>query len=96
MEFYVKHNVDLTKYGFYKKNEKHYWWRRKNKYNGALGMSVSLLDMRISFQSPSKDCIAVVCEMYKNGDIEMVEEDDLVQVRLTQEEVELIKERRKK
>lgn len=99
MQFIVKPHVDITKYGFILKDKDGtsvYIWFRKNKFGrGGVNMHYCVIDRRITVQSASSDCIAVLCEMYKNGDLEMVPEKAFINMKLTEEEVKIIKERRK-
>lgn len=95
MEFIVKPNVDLSKYGFKQNDENSWWWWRKTKYRGALNIIYNVGTRSLSFVSASKDSIAIVCEMYKNGDIEIVSSETFTTMKLTQEEIEMIKEKRR-
>lgn len=94
MEFIIKPETDLTKYGFEKRSDDCWYWWRKDNHRGALNIIVS--NGRLLIPSASKDCIAVICEMYKNGDIEIVSNDTFFTMKLTKEEVELINSRRSK
>lgn len=94
MEFLVKPNVDLKKYGFKQQDQWQWWWFRNSKYRGALNIIFNVDTRTLSFVSASKDSIAIVCEMYKNGDIDIVSSEDFITMKLTQEEVEMIKQRR--
>ena len=91
MEFVVKPNVDLSKYGFEKRDDE-WWWFRKTKYRGSLNIIIS--DRRVLIPSASKDSIAILCKMYKNNDLEIVSSETFTSMKLTEDEVELIKQRR--
>ena len=68
-DLYVKSVEAAEKYGFFQKHENEYWCRCGK---GALNMSFDGEEQRLSFYSPNKDCIALLCEMYKNGDLIIV------------------------
>ena len=95
MKFYLQKNADISRYGFIKQNDRFWFWYRTTKYGRN---NVNLIyyekDRRITISSASSDSIAVLCEMYKNGDIIYMEEDKLVNVSLTQEEYDMIMEKR--
>jgi len=93
MDFIVKKGIDLTKYGFEQRSDGCWYWWRKEKYIGALNMYI--VDNRVVIPSASKDSIATLCQMYKNGDLEIMSNDTFVTMKLTQDEIELIKNRRK-
>jgi hypothetical protein len=97
MLFIVKPNVDISKYGFVRREDRSttWCWWRKTKY-GRRGMNMHFYekDRRITVQSASSDCIAVLCKMYKNGDMEIHEELEYTNMKLTKEEVAMIEKMR--
>lgn len=96
MLFIVKPNVDMTKYNFVDMGANHWWWRNnRRRYRGAINLCYDELSKRIIIYSASSDAVALLCEMYKNGDIDILPEDEFVNMKLTQEEADLIEERRK-
>lgn len=97
MEILFNKECDLKKYGFIKAdNRDEYFWFRKTKYRGGLNIIANSRTKTIHLQSASKDAIAVLCEMYKNGDISFVDDVKFTTMKLTKEEVELIEKAREK
>lgn len=99
----VKNDTNIEKYGFARWNETgtEFVWARIKKsrfveVRGGINMFYHKSTKRITLQSASSDCIAVLCEMYKNGDIEFVADKDFVNMKLTKEEADLIAKRREK
>ena len=92
IQFYVPDCEKLYSYGFIYKSGR-YWWRRRR----TMAMWVCEDSQRLTFQSPSRDCIAVVCQMYKDGALVIKEdcEEATFNMKVTEEEMHLIYERRK-
>ena len=53
---------------------------------------------RMTIQSPSKDMIALICEMYKDGVVEIVDDQEpaTFNMKVTEEEMKVIFDLRKK
>lgn len=99
MVFIVKKGVDLKKYGFVQRTDKPtswYWWRKGRFGRGGMNMHYYEQDRRISIASASSDCIAVLCQMYKDGNLEIHNDNNFYKMNLTEEEVNIIVERRAK
>ena len=92
-QFYVKDLSKLKDYGFWLTDRHEYWWRLKR----ALNVIVHEDSGMMTFFSPSKDAIALVCEMYKNGIIEILDDEETAtyNMKVTEEEMKMIFERRK-
>ena len=94
--FYIKDISLAEKYGFFKPDPAatRYWWKI---VRTTVGMVIDEKDNRIRVCSASGDCIACLCEMYKNGDLEIAEtERQVLTVRLTEEELKMLQEMRAK
>ena len=94
--FYIKDISLAEKYGFFKPDPSatRYWWER---VRTTVGMVIDEKDNRIRVLSASGDCIAALCEMYKNGDVEIVEtEKQILIVRVNEEELKVLEEMRGK
>ena len=94
-QFYVVVPHRLEEFGFQKSQRSGRWFYQSHR---ATCVWMDEDSQRLIFQSPSKDCIAVICELYKNGIIEIC--DDNIEpyfvMKLTEEEMKLVFERRKK
>lgn len=92
-QFYVKDLSKLKDYGFWLTDRHEYWLRLKR----ALNVIVHEDSGMMTFFSPSKDAIALVCEMYKNGLIEILDDEETAtyNMKVTEEEMKMIFERRK-
>ena len=90
-QFYVKDLNKLSDFGFTQKDGR-YWLKIKRTPNIWVCKGSNYL----TFQSPSKDCIAVVCEMYKQGAIEILDEnkEGYHNMAVTEEEAQMIYEYR--
>lgn len=96
MLFILKPNVDITKYGFIDMGANNYWWRRRTeRRTGAINIVYNSTSRRITIYSASSDAVAVLCTMYKNGDMDILPDEDFVNMKLTIEEAEFIEQRRK-
>ena len=96
MKFFVKQSCDLSKYGFVEVREGCWFWHRPRKFgHGGVNMVVYTDDFRLTFQSASADAIAIVCQMYANDDIIIVDENDLYNMLLTEEEYNAVVKMRK-
>ena len=90
-EFYVKDTSVLKKYGFYLNNEKHCeeWWLRPKRTLQAIVRK----DHTIQFFSPNKNVIAILCEMYKQGEVEIINIEEnryTYAIKVSEEEREMI------
>lgn len=92
-QFYVADLSKLNDYGFFYKNGR-YWWRHKNR---TMAMWVCEHSQRLTFQSPSRECIAVVCEMYKDNVFTIVDDNaqETINMKVTEEEMKMIFDKRK-
>lgn len=90
-QFYVKEPSKLKDFGFNYKNGMYFIVTHR-----ATNIWVDEDSMRLVFQSPSKDCIAIVCEMYKQGVIEILDDEEKVtyNMKVTEEEMKWIFEKR--
>lgn len=93
-EYYVKDVEQLKLYGF------------QENYHGASNdlvfiynnrtpsMWVNKQTGRLTIQSPSKEAIFIICEMYKSGILEIIDIDEkqsaTIRMNLTPEEAELV------
>lgn len=94
--FYVNDLEKLKDYGFWKTDRCEYWLRIKNAVNAIVHEDSGMM----IFLSPSRDTIALVCEMYKNGLVEILddgeEERAVYNMKVTEEEKKMIFKKRKK
>lgn len=91
-QFYIKDLTRLKDYGFQHRNNR-YWFVSHR----ATCMWVMEDSQRLVFQSPSKDCIAIVCEMYKNNVLEIFDDNEIAtfNMKVTEEEMKMIYQIRK-
>lgn len=86
--FYVKDLKRLKDYGFYILNDKgDYLLRNKKRVWCA---RVNAKDHFMTLFSPSRDTVAVLCEMYVDKVFDIVEETDFIDMKVSEEEQELI------
>jgi len=91
--FFVADTSKLTDYGFVRKNGR-YWWIYKNR---TPAMWVCEHSQRLTLQSPSRECIAVMCEMYKDNVFTIVDDNaqETFNMKVTEEEMKMIFDKRK-
>lgn len=96
-DFYVKNQLQLEQFGFQqtKTGEFVYCYVRKSG-RGTINLYVSPQTGHVVIRSPSKDAIAILCELYKHGILEIVDDNDaaVVRMNLTPEEAEMIRQLR--
>lgn len=87
-QFYIKDLSKLEQYGFFTANETEYWIRLKK----SLNIIINKYSKMMTFFSPSKDAIALVCEMYKDGVIEIFDDQEpaTFNMKVTEEEMKVI------
>ena len=96
IQFYVKDLSSLEKYGFNQLDSgrgRYVCKLHKRTWN----MGVDKDSQRLTFYSPSRECIALVCEMYKNVDIEIFEDtvEHSITMKVSEEEARIIYQMRK-
>lgn len=69
-DFFIKDLSVLPNYGFELAPSGDYW---RICFRNATSLIVVCETYRIDFLSPCKSAIALLCEMYKNGDVIIVE-----------------------
>lgn len=93
-EFYIKNIEALKLYGFQENyhgvsNELVFIYN-----NRTPSMWVNKQTKRLTIQSPSREAIYIICEMYKSGILEIVDIDEkqsaTIRMNLTPEEAELV------
>ena len=95
-QFYVKDLSTLSKYGFsQRENGRQSYICNLNR--GTWNMGVDKDSHRLTFYSPSKECIALICEMYKNGDLEIFDDTEppTINMKVSEEEMKMIYQHRK-
>jgi hypothetical protein len=91
--FYVNDLTKLKDYGFWLTERHEYWLRCKR----ALNIIVQEDSGMMTFYSPSRDAIAIVCEMYQKGIIEILDDCETAtyNMKVTEDEMKLIYRLRK-
>lgn len=97
-DFYVNNTTKLEQFGFQqtKTGEFVYCYVRKNGYSSTISLYVNSQTGRVVIQSPSREAIALLCELYKQGILEIIDDNDaaVVRMNLTPEEAEMVRQLR--
>ncbi len=94
-DFYVKNPLQLERFGFHRTQAGQlvYCFVHRNGYS-TISLHVSPQTGHVVIQSPSKDVIALLCELYRQGILEIVDIDEkqsaTIRMNLTPEEAELV------
>jgi len=75
IKFIVKDVAILSKYGFLTHGSDTFFVSYVRTKSGLVAMSCDSRDKLIRFYSANREVIATVCEMYKNGDVQIVKEE---------------------
>lgn len=91
-QFYIKDLSRLKDFGFNYKNGYYFIITHR-----APNVWIDENTQRMTIQSPSKDMIALICEMYKDGVVEIVDDQEpaTFNMKVTEEEMKVIFDLRK-
>lgn len=91
-DFYIKNPLQLERFGFHRTQAGQlvYCFVHRNGYS-TISLYVSPQTGHVVIQSPSKEVIALLCELYKQGILEIIDDNDAtIRMNLTPEEAELV------